>query len=123
MKYLELEDINAYSIAFQLSNYVWCLVMKWNNFAKYTVGEQFVKAIDSISANISEGFGRYTKRDKIRFYRISMGSLKECLDWIEKAKVRNLLNENEYIRISADINILPREINSLIKYTDSKLKY
>jgi len=123
VKYLELEDITAYNIAFELINYVWFNVVKWNSFAKFTIGEQLVKAIDSISANISEGFGRYTKRDKIRFFRISMGSLKECLDWIEKARVRNLLNEIDYNRISNDINRLPKEINSLIKYTDSKLKY
>ena len=67
MKYLELEDITAYNIALKLSNYVWLIVIKWNNFAKFTIGEQFVKAIDSVSANISEGFGRYSKKDKIKF--------------------------------------------------------
>ncbi|MCK4639103.1 MAG: four helix bundle protein, partial [Bacteroidales bacterium] len=27
------------------------------------------EAADSISANIAEGFGRYHKKDKIKFYR------------------------------------------------------
>jgi four helix bundle protein len=52
-----------------------------------------------------------------------MGSLMECLDWLKKAKVRNLISENEYDRISTDINRLPKEINILIKYIDKKLKY
>jgi four helix bundle protein len=85
-KYLKLNDIEAYKVAFNLSNYVWDVVIKWEHFAKITLGEQLVKAVDSISENIAEGFGRYSKRDKIRFYRISYGSLFESLDENEKAK-------------------------------------
>jgi four helix bundle protein len=53
------------------------------------VGEQFVSAIDSISANIAEGFGRYFKKDKIKYYRYRTGSEKEGLDWNEKSKKRS----------------------------------
>ena len=79
-KYLKLNDIDAYKTAFNLSNYVWEIVVKWDTFAKDTVGKQFVKSTDSISANIAEGFGRYFKKDKIKFYRYSTGSLKEAFD-------------------------------------------
>ncbi len=65
-KYLKLADIECYRIAFHLSNYLWDAVIKWDPFAKNTVGEQFICAADSISANIAEGFGRYGKKDKIR---------------------------------------------------------
>ncbi len=87
-KYLTLNDIEAYKKAFHLSNYVWDIVILWKQFAKNTVGEQFTGAVDSISANIAEGFGRYGKKDKIKFYRYSYGSAIECLDWNEKSKVR-----------------------------------
>ncbi|MCF8235719.1 MAG: four helix bundle protein [Bacteroidales bacterium] len=70
-KYLQLNDIGAYKKAFYLSNNVWNIVMDWDYFAKDTIGKQFVRSIDSISANIAEGFGRYSKRDKIKYYRIS----------------------------------------------------
>jgi four helix bundle protein len=66
-KYLQLNDISAYKISFNLSNYVWEVVIKWNTFAKNTIGGQFVSAVDSISANIAEGFGRFGKKDKISF--------------------------------------------------------
>ncbi len=59
--YLKLNDISAYKGSFHLSNYVWNAVVKWDYFAKDTVGKQFARAIDSISANIAEGFGRYKK--------------------------------------------------------------
>ncbi len=121
-KFLKLNDIDAYKTAFNLSNQVWEIVISWNLFAKDTVGKQFVKSADSISANIAEGFGRYTKKDKINFYRYSLGSVKETLDWNEKSKVRKLISEDEYKRIFSELNKLPKEINQLIQYTREKLQ-
>ena len=87
------------------------------------MGAQFVTAIDSISANIAEGFGRHFKKDKIKFYSYSKGSLKETLDWNEKSKVRKLITEEEYNHIFGELNKLPKSINSLIKFTNEKLPY
>ena len=119
--FLKLNNVNSYKIAFNISNYVWFIVAQWNFFAKDTVGKQFVRSVDSISANIAEGFGRYHKKDKVKFYRYSFGSLKESLDWNEKSKVRNLLKQEEYKYIFNELNKLPKELNSLIKFTNEKL--
>lgn len=121
-KFLKLNDIDAYKTAFNLSNFVWEVVIKWDWFAKNHVGGQFVEAVDSISANIAEGFGRYHKKDKIKFYRYSSGSLKESLDWNEKSRIRKLLSITEYEFIFKELDKLPKELNQLIKYTNLKLK-
>ncbi len=120
--YLRLSDIECYMISYNLSNYVWNIVIKWDWFAKKTVGSQFVTAVDSISANIAEGFGRYHKKDKIKFYRYSQGSNKESFDWNQKSKVRELLTPEEYKHILTELQKLPRSINHLIKFTNEKLK-
>lgn len=121
-KFLKLNDIEAYRIAFHLSNYVWNVVTKWRHFERSTVGEQFVEAVDSISANIAEGFGRFNKKDKIKFYRYSYGSMSESLDWNQKSKVRSLLTEDEYDYIFIELQKLPKAINSLVVFTNQKLK-
>jgi four helix bundle protein len=121
-KFLKLNDIEAYKIAFKLSNYVWDIILRWDYFTKDTVGKQFVKAVDSISANIAEGFGRYSKKDKIKFYRYSFGSLYESLDWNEKSHLRNLLDEEQYSKIFSELIKLPKSLNSLILFTNKKLK-
>ena len=105
-----------------MSNYLWKRITEWDNFAKNTVGIQFVRALDSISANIAEGFGRYGKKDKIKFYYYSFGSLKESLDWNEKSKERKLLSKEDYDYIFKELQELPREIHQLIKFTNDKLK-
>lgn len=120
-KFLQLNDIGAYRIAFHLSNYVWDAVVKWDYFAKDTIGKQFVRSVDSVSANIAEGFGRYTKKDKINFYRYSYGSIKESFDWNEKAKMRKLLSQEEYQYIVRELHKLPQELNALIKFTNDRL--
>ncbi len=120
-RYARLGDIEAYRISFRLSNHVWDIVSAWDSFAKDTVGKQFVRATDSISANIAEGFGRYGKKDRIRFYRYSLGSVKESLDWNQKAKVRKLLTDEEYKYILNQLQMLPLALHSLIKYTREKL--
>lgn len=122
MKYLELNNISAYKKALVLSNYVWNIVIEWDWFAKKTLGSQFVEAIDSVSANIAEGFGRYGKNDKIKFYYYSFGSLKESLDWNEKSKIRKLVTKEQYEYILKELKQLPKELHQLIKFTKEKLK-
>lgn len=122
MKYLQLNDIDCYKRALKLANFVWDIVNSWDWFAKRTVGVQFVTAIDSISANIAEGFGRYGKKDKIKFYYYSFGSVKEGFDWNEKSKYRKLLSEEQYKYILKELQTLPKEIHQLIQFTNEKLK-
>jgi four helix bundle protein len=121
-KYLQLNKINAYTVSFYLSNYVWKIVVTWDYFSKDTVGKQIVRAVDSISANIAEGFGRYSKKDKVHFYRYSYGSVKESLDWNEKAHIRMLFDEEQYKYIFNELQKLPKLIHQLIQFTNLNLK-
>ncbi len=120
-KYLKLNDIDSYKVAFNLSNYVWDLIIKWDRFNSDTIGKQFVRSVDSISANLAEGFGRYSKKDKVKFYRISFGSMYESLDWNEKAFKRKLISKTEYDYIFSELQKLPKLIHQLIKFTNTKL--
>ncbi len=121
-KYLDLDDISAYKRSFEFSNYIWNIVVEWSNFEKFTIGKQLIQAADSISSNIAEGFHRYHKKDKVHFYYFSKGSVGECKDWVEKAWARKLLSKEDYNYIKRELSDLPREINSLIKFTYQKLK-
>jgi len=120
-RYLQLNDLTSYTAAFSFSNKVWDIVIKWEYFARDTIGKQFVNAADSISANIAEGFGRYHKKDKIKFYYYSLGSVKECTDWLNKARIRNLVSEQLFLDLNNLIEKLPRDVHQLIKFTEERL--
>jgi four helix bundle protein len=105
-KHLKLNDVEAYKVAFNLSNYLWPMIQKWPNSDRDTVGKQYMRAADSISANLAEGFGRFSKKDKINFYRYARGSVYECFDWNEKCKVRNIIAAEEYTFIFSHITAI-----------------
>jgi four helix bundle protein len=120
--FLQLNDLSSYKVAFHTSNHVWNIIEKWDIFSKKTVGDQFVRSVDSISANIAEGFGRRTKKDKIKFYNYAYASTLEALDWNEKAYRRKLISKSQYENIIIELKKLPREINTLSNFTERKLK-
>ena len=47
------------------------------------VAHQFVRAVASIAANISEGYSRGANADRLRFYTYALGSTRESLAWID----------------------------------------
>ncbi|WP_371927316.1 four helix bundle protein [Pontibacter sp. HSC-36F09] len=94
---------------------------KLEPFPQNTVGHQYTTAADSISANIAEGFGRYGKKDKIKYYRYAQGSMYESFNWTEQARVRKLITEEQYLYILGELKKLPIAINSLIKWTNNNL--
>ncbi|MBI2442547.1 MAG: four helix bundle protein [Candidatus Levybacteria bacterium] len=116
------ERIKPYQIATEVSDIVWHKVITWGWFEKKTLGAQFVESTDSIAANIAEGFGRYHKKDKQKFFYNSRGSTYEALHWIERAKTRSLISEEKYSTISQQLTGLPQSINWLIKITEEKLE-
>ncbi|MBK8884568.1 MAG: four helix bundle protein, partial [Bacteroidales bacterium] len=56
---MKLENLEIYTISMQLSDEIWACVAGWDYFHKKAIGSQLVTAADSVSANISEGCGRY----------------------------------------------------------------
>lgn len=121
-EYFKLEDVSAYKIASELSDIVYGAVSKWNWFDKRTLGAQYVDATDSVGGNIAEGFGRYHKKNKIKFYYNARGSVLESSYWTKKADSRKLLTKEELNKISHLPEQLPKEINNLIRLTNQNLK-
>lgn len=98
-----------------LSDKVWEFVVRWEYFTRDTIGKQWVRAADSVSANISEGFGRNTYKDSRSFYYISRGSLYESKTWLDKAKRRKLISEDDYKIMYSEHNVLGYKLNNFIK--------
>jgi len=64
---MKLEELNVYQLSMEIGEKIWSIVIKWDYFSNDTIGRQLVKAVDSVAANISEGFGRYHFKDKKNF--------------------------------------------------------
>lgn len=111
---MKLEELNVYQLSMEIGEKIWSIVIKWDYFSNDTIGRQLVKAVDSVAANISEGFGRYHFKDKKNFCYYSRGSLFETKTWLLKAYNRKLLNENEFQTFQKEIEILGVKLNNYI---------
>jgi four helix bundle protein len=111
---MKLEDLTIYSLSLDLGNQVWQDVIKWDSFSKNTIGKQLVRCADSISANISEGFGRYHYKEEKQFLYYARGSLFETKTFIEIARARNLIIDEKYKSMIQQLDILGRKLNSFI---------
>lgn len=111
-----IEDLEIYKLALELSDKIWKIVIGWEKFEKNTIGIQLVRSIDSVGANLSEGYGRGSKTDNARFAKIARGSLFETKHWVLLSHKRKLISLEELNLILNFIdNLLPR-ISSYINY-------
>jgi four helix bundle protein len=76
-----------------------------------TIGKQLVEAVDGISANISEGFGRYHFKENRNFCYYARGSLEETKAWLRKGVRRNFLDLSESPELTEIIETLPKRLN------------
>jgi four helix bundle protein len=53
---------------------------------------QLVRAAGSISANLSEGYSRATRADRLRFLGYALSSTRECIPWYES--LRDVLSDS-----------------------------
>ncbi|MBP6978163.1 MAG: four helix bundle protein [Bacteroidales bacterium] len=109
------EDLDIYQRSLALGERIYNLISGWDWFAKETVGKQIVRSMDSVAANISEGFGRYHYNDRIRFLYFSRGSLYETHTWLAKAKQRKLISSDDYKIIDSELMILGIKLNNFIQ--------
>ena len=93
---------------------------RWNYFEKDTIGKQLTRSADSVAANLSEGFGRFHFKKAKNFSYYSRGSLYETKTWLTKAKNRNLINEESFIKFEKEINTIGIKLNNYINSIGEK---
>ena len=112
---MTLEDLEVYQRAMDIGERVFAEVVRWDYFAKDTVGKQLVRAADSVAANLSEGFGRFHYKENKQYCYYSRGSLYETKTWLAKAVKRDLISPESHGSLECDINQLGRMLNAYIK--------
>ncbi|WP_420388169.1 four helix bundle protein [Roseivirga sp.] len=119
---MKLEELNIYKSADMISDKIWGIVEEWDYYRKDTLGKQLVRAADSISANIAEGYGRYFFKENRNFCYYSRGSLLETKNWLGKAYRRNLIKSDFYFSMIKELEDLHKSLNGYIKYITDQSK-
>jgi four helix bundle protein len=122
MSWNNVSDLEIYKLCMQIGEQTYKIVTEWDNFNRNTIGYQLIRSVDSIPANISEGFGRYHYKDQRRFCYFARGSLFETKTWLMKAKERIPENNAVIESVLNQISNLLFKLNAFIKYLSNQIK-
>lgn len=112
---MELTNLEVYLISMTLSDQIWNIVKRWSFFERDTIGKQITRSSDSVSANISEGFGRYYYKEHKVLLFYARGSLYETKTWLQKAYDRNLIGSEEFNELNERYTKLGVKLNNYIR--------
>ena len=115
MNRANFEKLRVYMLSEELADEIWTIVLRWDRFARNTVGKQIVRSADSVGANIAEGTGRYNFQDNRRFVKTARGSLNETQHFLRRAFKRDLLTPADVKKIKPLVDNLAPQLNSYLK--------
>jgi four helix bundle protein len=84
------------------------------------LSDQLNRAALSISANIAEGNGRFTKADRKNFFGIARGSVQECVPLLELMRRRGLLADAAHSELKAQLEEIARMLSGLIRGLENR---
>lgn len=86
----------------------------------YGLTSQIRRAAVSIPTNISEGCGKYSRKDFARFLQISMGSASELEYLIFLSNELELIESSSFTELNSNIVEIKKMLTSLIKKLRAK---
>ncbi|MDX1940949.1 MAG: four helix bundle protein [Saprospiraceae bacterium] len=121
--YISLKNLVVYQISRELSRADWEIYANMNFEQKKLMGDQFLRATDSVGANIVEGYGRFHYLDQVRFYYIARASLQEAFfHWLELMHERGWIMEETFKSLSERATQLQVKLNNFIQMTKNQKK-
>ena len=115
-KIKDFTDLDAWQEAHKLVLSIYKITNSFPEDEKYGLISQMKRSAVSVTSNIAEGFGRSTKKDKIRFYTIAIGSLYELRNQLITSKDLGFLPKSIYSNIENQIIKVQKIVNGLIRY-------
>jgi four helix bundle protein len=114
MKSKSFKELIVWQKAHQFVLAVYKLTKSFPREELFGLTSQFRRAAVSIPANISEGYRKRGKADKVKFLNISEGSLEECKYYLL------LTDDLEYAKTNKE-NELAEEVSKLLNAYSNKI--
>lgn len=121
--FIELKNLEVYQLSRKLSSIAWEIFCRMDFMDKKHIGDQFLRSVDSVGANIAEGYGRFHYLDKVRFYYNSRASHYEAFThWLELLSKREKITNSEFESISETAQKLQVKLNNFITSTSKNAR-
>ncbi len=118
------EDLDAYKKARALVVDIYRLQETFPKEERYALGDQVRRAAISITANLAEGSGRKSIKEKIHFIEISFGSMTEVYCELQLASDLGYIKEEQLRKLRPQFTDIAKMLsglsNSLTQRIDNK---
>ena len=120
--YKGFTELDYYKHARELRKSISLLIDNFPKDEKYELVSQIKRSSRSITANIAEGYGRYTYSDTRHFFIISRGSVTETIEHLTTAYDENYITEDVLKASLNNCETVFKLINGFIAYLDRSRK-
>ncbi len=109
------KNLNTYKKADELVIAVYKVTKNFPKEELFGLISQIRRCAVSVVANVVEGYGRRTSKDKTQFYFIARGSLNELEYYIDLTHKLNYITSTDYQELSQKRDDVGRLLSGLIK--------
>jgi len=114
------KHLDAWKLARALRILIYSLLKKLPVEERFALNSQLRRALQSIGANLAEGFGRYSYQENIQFCRQARGSAFEVRDHLVTAADAKFISETEYAEADALAQRVIQVVNGYIRSTSKR---
>ena len=116
----DFKDLTAWKLARELRRAVYEITRKFPAEEKYVLTAQMRRAAISVTANLAEGFGRFSYQENLQFCRHSRGSAAKLRDHFTTALDAGYISTDEMNRLDELTQRFVQVINGYIRATKAR---
>lgn len=116
-------DLNVWREGHSLVIQIYKITKNFPKEETYSLIDQMRRAAASITANIAEGFGRHTYKEKLQYYYQAQGSLSELKNFILLAKDIGYLSGEEFELLVKQSNLTHQILQGFLQKTRSFINH
>lgn len=115
------EKLDVYQKARNLIKDIYLLQNDFPKEERYTLGDQVRRAATSIAANLAEGSGRQSIREKVHFVEIAFGSMTEVFCELQTACDLGYIKEEQLDALRPQFTDIAKMLSGLRNTLNKKL--
>ena len=116
----DFTDLQVWQLARELRQQVYTLCSAFPSDERFALTQQLRRATISVTANIAEGFGRYSYQENIQFSRLARGSAYEVRDHLITATDQKYISADSHQRVQALAVRVIQTLNGYIRSTQAR---
>ena len=113
-------DLEIYQKSLELTKEIYKITQTFPEAEKFGLLSQLTRSVSSVGANIAEGFGRYYRKEFVRFLYNARGSLTETLHHLIIAFEVGYISQKKLDILEQKLTVLHIKINNLISSLKKK---